>query len=285
MYNEFTLNYYINKIAHNLKNEPRGPVINNPTVATDTKVPTIASLEARIDKMEDHSRRNNLLFYGFSEDSQEERCENRVCDLLAKVILRNTRDVNTIDIVRAHRLGAFNAGHTRPIIVKFERYSDKNEIMQNVFKGALSNTSGKWVTEDFSVNTTNDRKFLRDQLLGARSALGDRIKNSSVRYKAIHVTSKTGIRSVFHLNKVLGNPNWWKDIGNNNIEAEFENYTSYEDSEGAKDTNSDFNKVTDEGDSLSLNLADGGSSSEVVEEPVVLEPTVSPASEIRRASG
>ena len=178
----------------------------------DTKTPTIKSLEARIDKLEDHSRRNNLLFYGLKEDNREQ-CENRVRDLLATKILYNVRDVNTIEIVRAHRLGPLKNDQTRPIIVKFQHYSDKQEILQNIFKGKLNSLPGKWVSEDFSENTTNDRKFLRDQLLVARSELGKRvIKNSSVRYKAIHVTNVNGARSVFPLHKVVGNPHWWKGI-------------------------------------------------------------------------
>ena len=194
-------------------NVPKDSTPAAPSYAVgDTKTPTIKSLEARIDKLEDHSRRNNLLFYGFKEDNREQ-CENRVRDILATKILYNIRDVNTIEIVRAHRLGPFKNDQTRPIIVKFQHYSDKQQILQNIFKGKLNSLPGKWVSEDFSENTTNDRKFLRDQLLEARSELGKKvIKNSSVRYKAIHVTNVNGARSVFPLHKVVENPHWWKGI-------------------------------------------------------------------------
>ena len=104
------------------------------------KAPTVATLEARLDKLEDQSRRDNLLFYGFNE-SKYEKCENMVRDLLARKILRHM-DVNGVIIVRAHRLGPFKAGYTRPIIVKFREYADKEEILKYVYKGTLTE-SGK----------------------------------------------------------------------------------------------------------------------------------------------
>ena len=70
----------INNITHKLKTEPRGPVINSPAAVSDAnvtrptigaKAPTVATLEARIDKLEDHSRRDNIIFYGFNESRDE----------------------------------------------------------------------------------------------------------------------------------------------------------------------------------------------------------------------
>ena len=184
--------------------------------------------------------------------------------------------MNEIEIVRAHRLGTFVKDQNRPIIVKFQLYSDKQQILQHVFKGKLNDVPGKFVTEDFSVNTTKDRKFLRDQLLVARAALGKQLKSSSVRYKTIHVTNNYGKRSFFTLNKVSGNVNnWWRTIPG---------------PDAARYTHSDIDNVTDEGNSLTQ-IPDGGSSSNEVEEPAVLEPTEVPAPEsedparVRRASG
>ena len=86
-------------------------------------------------------------------------------------------------------------------------------ILQQVFKGKLLNT-GKWATEDFSVNTTNDRKYLRSHLNAAKDVLGNKIKTYSIRYKSIHVNNNSGTRFVFPLHKVVRNPQtWWKAIG------------------------------------------------------------------------
>ena len=175
---------------------------------------SLESLESRIDKLEDYSRRDNLLFSGFEEE-EKENCENKVRDLLARKIFIGERNinVNNIVIVRAHRLGRYKAGNTRPIIVKFREFSDKQLILQQVYKGKLINT-GKWATEDFSVNTTEDRKYLREHLNAAKEVLKGKIKSSSIRYKAIHVANTSGSRFVFPLHKVEKNSQtWWKVIG------------------------------------------------------------------------
>ena len=204
---------------------------------------TLASLEARIDKLEDFSRRDNLLFTGIEENSNEQ-CENTVRDILARKILNGVCNVNDIAIVRAHRLGRFKSGQTRPIIVKFREFADKQLILQQVFKGKLINT-GLWATEDFSVNTTEDRKYLRTHLNAAKDVLAGKIKNSSVRYKAIHITNTKGKRFVFPLHKVVSNSQgWWKIVGEEANDIYF-------------DTESDINLVTDV-EGPSTQSSDGG---------------------------
>ena len=114
--------------------------------------------------------------------------------------------------------------------------------------------------------------------------MGKELKSSSVRYKTIHVTNNYGKRSFFTLNKVSRNVNnWWRTIPG---------------PDAARYTDSDIDNVTDEGNSLTQ-IPDGGSSSNVVEEPVpdqvpepaVLELTEVPAPEsedparVRRVSG
>ena len=177
---------------------------------------TMASLEARLDKLEDFSRRDNLLFTGIAENSNEQ-CENIIRDILARKLLNGVCNANNIVIVRAHCLGRFKSGQTRPIIVKFREFSDKQMILQEVFKGKLIN-SGLWVTEDFSVNTTNDRKYLRTHLNAAKDVLKGVIKTSSVRYKAIHITNTKGKRFVFPLHKVVSNSQeWWKIVDSGEV--------------------------------------------------------------------
>ena len=279
----------IDNIENKLKTEPRGPVINKYT-ANDTNVPsdapissnktvTLSSLESRIDKLEDHSRRDNLLFYGF-EESQYENCENKIRDILARKILFGLTDVNVnnVDIVRAHRLGQYKAGETRPIIVKFQHYCDKELILKQVYKGKLNSENGKFVNEDFSTNTTNERKFLREQMKIARSTLKDTIKNSSVRYKSIHITTVSGTRFVFPGFKVLRNPQgWWKSIIGNTAVGDFQQYP-----EGA----STPENIRDIADEAPVDEADQGSdgtqnSEEQLEgtlpEDTVDEPAVSSA--------
>ena len=88
----------------------------------------------------------------------------------------------------------------------------------------------KWVTEDFSTNTNNDRKYLHGRLQEAKSVLGKQIKTSSIRYKAIHIVSaKTGNKHVFSLNKVRMSPHtWWKAVGTEVAAREYDSYNSEE---------------------------------------------------------
>ena len=202
-YREAAINEHMNESTTKNNN---GNYLN-----TSGKIVSLASLEARIDKLEDYSRRDNLLFHGLEETSGE-NCENTVRDLLARKVLHGVCNVNNIVIVRAHRLGIFKSGQTRPVIVKFREYSDKQMILQQVYKGKLLNT-GKWASEDFSVNTNNDRQYLRDHLTAAKNVLKGQIKSSSIRYKAIHIMNTNGKRFVFPLHKVERNSQtWWMGV-------------------------------------------------------------------------
>lgn len=76
------------------------------------------------------SMRNNLLFYNFPEqstDQKNEKCEEKIyefCEL--ELEMPNVR--SDVKIERAHRIGAFKRGKTRPIVARFNNYKDKEEI-------------------------------------------------------------------------------------------------------------------------------------------------------------
>ncbi|MEW8548190.1 MAG: hypothetical protein AB2693_32200 [Candidatus Thiodiazotropha sp.] len=76
------------------------------------------------------SMRNNLLFYNFPEqnvDQKNEKCEEKIyefCEL--ELEMPNVR--SDVKIERAHRIGAFKRGKTRPIVAMFNNYKDKEEI-------------------------------------------------------------------------------------------------------------------------------------------------------------
>ena len=172
--------------------------------------------------------------------------------------------MNAIVIVRAHRLGTYKAGQTRPIIVKFREYSDKQLVLQQVFKGKLLNT-GKWIGEDFSVNTTNDRKYLRTHLNAAKEVLGREIKTSSIRYKAIHITNIHGKRFVFPLHKVVRNSQtWWKGV---RAEPDMDFYFDAPSSDNVGPTPSEVVNDTDN------SQQDSDGTQNPVELPVGAEPT------------
>ena len=140
----------------------------------------IKRLEQRIDNLEDYSRRDNLLFYGFTEQFNED-CTERVQDLICKKILANNVNAAEIKFVRAHRLGKFNGSGAkpRPIIVKFREFSDKMKVFMS--KKHLKN-SPYVVTEDFSANTNSQREFLQDCINEAKTNLGDTMDAGFLRY-------------------------------------------------------------------------------------------------------
>lgn len=76
------------------------------------------------------SMRNNLLFYNFPEqstDQKNEKCEEKIyefCEL--ELEMPNVR--SDVKIERAHRIGAFKRGKTRPIVARFNNYKDKEEV-------------------------------------------------------------------------------------------------------------------------------------------------------------
>ena len=73
-----------------------GPATNN-----------FKTLESRIDSLEDQSRRDNLLFYGFKENKNE-MCHELIRELITTKILKHNPDAKYIKFVRVHRLGKFD---------------------------------------------------------------------------------------------------------------------------------------------------------------------------------
>lgn len=113
------------------------------------------SLLSRIDELEDRSRRNNLIFYGFSDSPREtwEQSESLVKDVLTNVLPTLSDDA----FERAHRLGSFSPSKARPIIVKFSSFKVKDQILSARKKLREKNVT---VSEDFCPATREIRNKL-----------------------------------------------------------------------------------------------------------------------------
>ena len=110
---------------------------------------------AKCDVLENHSRRNNLIFFGLEQHGREtwEDCEAKV----REVIREGMGISDFIDIERAHRMG-------RAIIVKLLSYKQKALILQNSRK--LRNSQyfqNTYVKEDFSEAVRVARKHLGEK--------------------------------------------------------------------------------------------------------------------------
>ncbi|KAI8483400.1 hypothetical protein Bbelb_388630 [Branchiostoma belcheri] len=146
----------------------------------------------KLDYIENQSRRSNLIFDGIKDDKQEERAAslgiatsvtlarkykgdssqpcpdstlNRKC-CCSEEVLRNKLRLNTdnIEIEQAHRNGK-PGEQPRPIVVKFLRYKDKQNILRQakMLKGTQI-----FINEDFSDKIRQKRKDLQPALRAAR---------------------------------------------------------------------------------------------------------------------
>lgn len=125
-------------------------------IALETQSAEIATLRACTDDAENRQRRNNLLFLGLPDSKSETWKESEeavvlFCSDKLGVVL----DPDNID--HAHRLGSFVENKTRPIMVRFVRFKDRESVLTSGIK--LKDT-GFSVREDFSRPVRIARKKL-----------------------------------------------------------------------------------------------------------------------------
>ena len=97
----------------------------------------VRDLEDKLSYLEGQSKRNNLVFDGIPEGKDEtwDDCEAAVRKILEeKMGMEEAWRDTDIAIERAHRIGRFSKGRTRPIVVKFANYKHKNNVFKNKSK-------------------------------------------------------------------------------------------------------------------------------------------------------
>lgn len=116
---------------------------------------TISVLETKIDQLENHSRRSNLIVYGLPEGANEnnETLESAVNTGILKDIMK----LEPVGIERIHRIGRPETGKVRPVIFKLLDGRDKARILKNGSK--LKNTTLA-IGEDFSPKIRDIRRKL-----------------------------------------------------------------------------------------------------------------------------
>ncbi|XP_064472424.1 uncharacterized protein LOC135386446 [Ornithodoros turicata] len=116
----------------------------------------ISNFADSLDDLENRSRRDNLIFHGINDNSNEtwSQAESKVISFCHDNLGVSLSDS---DIERAHRLGKFQNARNRPIIVKFSSFKTKQTTLSNGFK--LKSTKFS-VDEDFSLNVRVARKHL-----------------------------------------------------------------------------------------------------------------------------
>ena len=141
---------------------------------------SLRAAENCIDKLEDQSRRNNLKFYGIPEGEQESWADS---EAIIRDLMRDELKIpnaDNIGITRAHRMDqkGLKEDEPRPIIVKYEHWKDRQNILVNskVFKG-----TPKSISEDFCARTVEYRKKLLPEMYEKRK----QGLFSTIRYKKV----------------------------------------------------------------------------------------------------
>ena len=148
-----------------------------------TKPSWAIEMKNRLVDLEDCSRRNNLRINGIKEGKSEtwEECEERVnCFLKEKLDI----DTSKIWIERAHRVGEKKTAQERQIVVQFNSYKNKLDILRNCKK--LKSTKFS-VFEDFSKETVSTRKEKSKGILKNRKDG----KISDLQYKTVICKERT----------------------------------------------------------------------------------------------
>ena len=140
--------------------------------------------EEHILRNESYSRRDNLVFRGFTvADNDREDASSKVRNIIKHMGLDETH----IPFVRCHYLNG-----KRQIIVRFQWYSDREKVWQNRYKLKNSNF---YVAEDFPAAIEAERKQLYPVLKAAK-ALPEYHRKATLRGNQLildgkHFTTKT----------------------------------------------------------------------------------------------
>ena len=88
-------------------------------------------VEDEIDKLEQYSRKENVLLHGIpvSDSETYDSMRRKVSNILNKNL--HTNKWKETDIVRAHRLGKGKEGRPPPVIVRFHQFIDKLSVLKS----------------------------------------------------------------------------------------------------------------------------------------------------------
>ncbi|KAH9384852.1 hypothetical protein HPB48_026879 [Haemaphysalis longicornis] len=92
------------------------------------QISEINELRRRTEDAENRLRRNNLLFFGFSDDRAEtwKQSEEHIIAFCSEKL---EITIDPINIDRAHRIGAFQHNKDRPIVVRFSRFKERDAVL------------------------------------------------------------------------------------------------------------------------------------------------------------
>ena len=129
-------------------------------------------LQNQVDKLEYYQRKNNLKFYNLSEQKSE-NLDERVVSLCNKY-LNPLQQLTDRSFERVHRLGAFQDGKRRAVILRVSNFKDKINILK--LKKEMLEREKISMSEDFSKEVEVKRKKLYPVMSAIRSQLNQEEK-------------------------------------------------------------------------------------------------------------
>ena len=120
--------------------------------------------------LEDASRRNNLKFMNMA-DRPDETWEQAAAKV--QTLLKEELDIPDVQLDRAHRVGSYDPGRTRPIVARFTRYADRECTLRNARKlksPKKAHNNNIYIYEDLSEATLKKRQSQMEEYRSARRA-------------------------------------------------------------------------------------------------------------------
>ncbi|KOB74965.1 Endonuclease-reverse transcriptase [Operophtera brumata] len=117
----------------------------------------IATLNIKINNLENVNRKNNIILHGIKET--EINYTGRF-GIVMEIFKKLNVKLETYDINKMHRLGKPISGKIRPLLISLTTNGKKIESLQNKTKMPINT----YMTEDFSKETMQKRKELQSQL-------------------------------------------------------------------------------------------------------------------------
>lgn len=99
-----------------------------------------------VDDLNNRMRRNNPIFKGILEEPDEKRADT---ERLITEFVSAHLGIQAGEIERAHRVGRPKPEQSRPIVIKFLNYKDKNNILRTASKLKKLKEPCVWIEEDF----------------------------------------------------------------------------------------------------------------------------------------
>lgn len=140
--------------------------LNNIKQAVDSAITCNKSLSDDIVDLQARSMRDNLLFFGIDEAADNDVNENCI-EAVQKFCAEKLEIDDTLVLERAHRIGKRKQGKPRPIVVKFNRFQQRETVRHSSSKLKDSRYS---ITEQYPKPIQENRKRLWPIYKEARAA-------------------------------------------------------------------------------------------------------------------